>query len=112
MTRRCPHIFKPVALASVVWTLCLAQAPPPSDEPPLVQSSPEEARIQKLQRNALVQQDLRDNRRDAKDLVQLAADLKAALDKQDAEIVDVRNIRTAEQIEKLARNIRNRLKRD
>ncbi|SRR5579883_402555 len=65
----------------------------------------------KTRRDLLIKEDYQKNLEEAARLAQLAADLKSDLEKGDKNIVSVRNIKQTEEIEKLARNIRSRLKR-
>lgn len=78
---------------------------------PLDPSSPPYPEWKRQQRDALSRQDFKDNTRDATEIVKLAQGLQASIERNGSFIVDANDIRAAEQIEKLARNIRGRLKR-
>jgi hypothetical protein len=63
------------------------------------------------QREALIKADHKKNLEEAEALLKLAEELKSDLEKDDAHIVSVRSMKKTEDIEKLAKNIRGRLKR-
>jgi len=63
------------------------------------------------QRNAIAKADYKKNLQDAAELVRMAEDLKADLENEEAFVVSVKTMKKTEDIEKLARNIRSRLKR-
>ena len=65
----------------------------------------------KSQREEIIKADYKKNVEEAAELARLAEELKADLEKSDKNIVSVRNIKQTEEIEKLARSIRGRLKR-
>ena len=62
-------------------------------------------------RELIVKEDYKRNLEDSAALARLAADLKADLESGDKNVVSVKAMKKAEDIEKLARNIRTRLKR-
>ena len=89
----------------------LAQQPDPS-----LDSSPPGARstrpgLSRKQADALSKQDFKDNSRDVSKIIDLAQGLQTSFERNGSFIVDANDIRTAEQIEKLAKDIRGRLKR-
>ncbi|HLH40494.1 MAG TPA: hypothetical protein VKX39_15190, partial [Bryobacteraceae bacterium] len=65
----------------------------------------------KTQREMIVKDDYKKNLEDAAEMAKLAEDLKQDLENGDKYIVSVKAIKKAEDIERLARNIRNRLRR-
>jgi len=65
----------------------------------------------KSQREEIVKEDYKKNLEDAAQLAKLAEELKADLEHGDKNIVSIKNIKQTEEIEKLARGIRGRLKR-
>jgi hypothetical protein len=97
----------------VVLTLCLAmgqvrQGPPrprPDRDGDVILPNG------KSQREEILKADHKKNMEDAAELVKLAEDLKAELEKNDRYIVSVKALKETEDIEKLAKNIRGRLKR-
>ena len=66
----------------------------------------------KSQRDEIVKSDHKRNQEDAAKLAQLSAELRQELDAQESHIVSVKMIRKVEEIERLTRNIRGRLKRN
>jgi hypothetical protein len=70
-----------------------------------------DARLARTQREALIKNDHKRNVEDAGALLKLAEELKADLDKDDAHVVSVRSIKQTEEMEKLCKSIRARLKR-
>ena len=97
----------------IVVTLCfmLASAGQPPRVPP---SEPEpETRLPngKSQKEAILKEDYRKSLEDARELVTLAESLQAELEKNDRYVVSLAEIRKTEDIEKLAKRIRGRLKR-
>ena len=105
--------MKRLSLILVVFCGCFAQAPHPPGYDPQSQQSPADPPLPtgKLQREMIVKQDYRKNLEDSAELAKLAEDLKTDLENSDKYVVSVKTMKQAEEIEKLARNIRNRLKR-
>ena len=66
---------------------------------------------QKSQREELLKLDHKKNLEDAARLLELAQSLKSELDKSDRNVLPVSSLRKAEQIEKLARSLRSRLRK-
>jgi hypothetical protein len=95
----------------VLLTLCLAMG---QVRPRLPRPRPDGDVILpngKSQREEILKADYKKNLEDAADLVKLAEDLKAELEKNDRYIVSVKALKETDDIEKLAKNIRGRLKR-
>jgi hypothetical protein len=65
----------------------------------------------RTQREAMIKADHKRNVEDAEALVKLAEELKSDLEKEDPHVISVRSIKKTEDIEKLAKSIRGRLKR-
>jgi GTP-binding protein EngB required for normal cell division len=65
----------------------------------------------KSQKEAIVEDDYKKNLEDAKQLVDLAERLKARLEKDERYVVSATSIKNTEEIERLARQIRGRLRR-
>lgn len=101
--------MKRLCLILVVFCGCFAQTP----RPPGPESQPPDPPLPngKTQRELIVKQDYEKNLEDSAELAKLAADLKTDLENGDKYVVSVKAMKQAEEIEKLARNIRNRLKR-
>jgi hypothetical protein len=102
--------MKRLILTLVLLGGCFAQPasrPPNPDGPELDQTLPNG----KTQREMIVKDDYKKNLEDAAQMAKLAEDLKQDLENGDKYIVSVKAIKKAEDIERLARNIRNRLRR-
>ena len=65
----------------------------------------------KSQKQEILKAEHKKSKDDAAELLTLAQELKGEIDKDPYQVVDVRLIKKAEDIEKLARNIKNRMKR-
>ena len=63
------------------------------------------------QTEAILQDDHEKSLEDVAELVKLSQELKAEIEKNDHHVLSVSAVRTAEKIEKLAKRIKNRLKR-
>jgi hypothetical protein len=77
-------------------------------EPP---DSGPDLNITRSQRNALIKADHKRNLEDAAALLKLAEDLRSDLEKEDAFVISVKNIKQTEDIQKLVKSIHGRLKR-
>lgn len=107
--------MKPFSLILLLLGASFAQ--PPSLQRPPAPPTPgqeNEARLPngKMQRDEIAKADYKKNLEDAAELARLAADLSADLEKESAYVVSLKTIKKTEDIEKLARNIRGRLKRN
>lgn len=104
--------MKPLCSIVLLLGAMFAQAPsvPFPVQPP---GAPSDAKLPngKLQRDEIAKADYKKNEQDAAELLRLAGELKADLDKDTAFVVSVKDMKRTEDIEKLARNIRGRLKR-
>lgn len=105
--------MKPLCLMLLLFCAGLAQIPPQAPPPAKFPAEDADPKLPngKSQRDAIVKDDHKRNLEDAAELLKLATDLKADLEKDDAFVVSVKTIKKTEDIEKLARNIRGRLKR-
>lgn len=65
----------------------------------------------KSQREEILKQDYQKAIEEAGKLVKLAEDLKAELEREDAHVLSLASLKKTEEIEKLARKIRGRLRR-
>lgn len=65
----------------------------------------------KLQKEEILKADHQKSLRDAAELVRLAEELKADFEKNDYHILSLRAVKKTEEIEKLARRIKSRLRR-
>ena len=82
-----------------------AQFPP--EEPQTDQKLPNG----KSQQEEILKADHEKDLKDAAQLIQLAEDLKAELEKNDRHVLSISSLKKTEEIEKLAKRIRGRLRR-
>ncbi|HLN02271.1 MAG TPA: hypothetical protein VK335_23485 [Bryobacteraceae bacterium] len=77
------------------------------------QTEPDETRLPngKLQRDEIIKEDHEKSVKDAAQLVDLAESLKQEIEKDDAHILSISTMKKTEEIEKIARRIRSRMKR-
>ena len=104
MNRRILLLFS-LALASAAQ-----QGPPDRHFPP---DPPEEVRLPngKLQRDEILKADFQKNLEDARELSKLADELRAGLEKSDYNVLAVGALKKTDDIDRIARRIRDRLKR-
>lgn len=102
------HLF----LVFVAVFMVVAQVPGdlPRAEPPDRQTDPKLPNG-KSQREEILKADHKTNLRDAAELARLAEELKDDLDKAGSNTVSVKTLKKLDDIDKLARNIRGRLRR-
>jgi hypothetical protein len=88
--------------------LC-GQVRPPAERP----EPPEETRLPngKLQRDEILKVEYEKSLEDSRELSRLADELKADLEKNDRYVLSIQTIKKTEEIEKLAKRIRGRMKR-
>lgn len=93
-----------VLLVSAAVAILWSQAPP---------REPEEVRLPSgsLQKDEILKEEHRKSLDDAAKLLQLAEELKIELEKNDHHVLSIASIKKTEEIEKLAKRIRSRLKR-
>jgi len=105
--------MKPFCLTVLFLGAMCAQIVPSPPAPVNPPGMPSDAKLPngKLQRDEIAKADYKKNVEDATELLKLAGELKADLDKDTAYVVSVKDMKRTEDIEKLARNIRGRLKR-
>jgi hypothetical protein len=104
-------------MASRLFLLCLflAASVVPAQLPPGHPREHEERDVKlpggKSQKDEIVKDDYKRNLEDAARLVKLSEELKVELEKNEKYVVSVANIDRLEEIEKLSKRMRNRLKR-
>ena len=109
-------IMKDMPLRFVLWlALALAiPAQPPPNPPvhPRPGQEPEDVRLPngKLQRDEILKAEFQKSLDDARDLSKLADELKTDLEKNDRYVLSLATLKKTEEIEKLAKRIRDRLK--
>ncbi len=97
----------------LIFTALLAlQAQPPSKERDIPEAPPEDVRLPngKLQRDEILKSDYQKSLEDARALSKLADELKVDLEKNDSQRPLARHAKKTEEIEKLAKQIHDRLK--
>lgn len=94
-----------------VLALAIPAQPPPLHPRP--GEEPEEVRLPngKLQRDEILKADFQKSLEEARELSKLADELKLALEKNDRYVLSIGTLKKTEEIERLARRIRDRLKR-
>jgi hypothetical protein len=85
-----------------------AQHRPENDDNPVGREARE--KMERDQKKALNKERQESLKKDMDELYKLAGELKASVDKTDQNTLSVEVIRKTEQIEKLAKNIRNKMK--
>ena len=93
-----------------VLALAMPAQPPPLHPRP--GEEPEDVRLPngKLQRDEILKADFEKSLEDARALSKLADELKVALEKNDRYVLSIGTLKKTEEIERLARRIRDRLK--
>ncbi len=107
--RRAAFLFSLAAVAG------LAQRPGPEDQPPLTQPTNQaDVRLPngKLQRDEILKAEHQENLKDAAKLVELTQDLKESLEKDDRYVLSLSTLKKTDEIEKLVKKIRSRLRHD
>jgi len=102
-----------VCLFSIAVLVMLGQTP--EDLPPL-RKLPEDAVDRRLpngksQRNEIIKEDHKRNLNDAAQLAKLSGEIKEELEKSDPFVVSLKTVKKLEDVEKLSKDIRGRLKR-
>jgi hypothetical protein len=103
--------MKPLSLIVLLLGASFAQAPIPPRPTPPGQENDTRLPNGKLQRDEIAKADYKKNLDDATELARLAAEVSSDLQKESAYVVSLKTIKKTEDIEKLARNIRGRLKK-
>lgn len=98
----------------LAFGLALSLAQTPQDEPPLAPASQSDVRLPsgKLQRDEILKAEHEANVKDAVKLADLAQDLKESIEKDDQYVLSLTTLKKAEDIEKLAKKIRARLRHE
>jgi hypothetical protein len=65
----------------------------------------------KLQSEEILKEDYKKNLKDAQDLIELAESLKTGLEKNEQHVLSLADLKKTEDIEKIARRIRGRMRR-
>lgn len=99
-----------LALAAITG---LAQIPGQGDQPPIA-TGDHDVRLPngKLQRDEILKAEHAENLKDAARLVDLTQDLKESLEKDDRYVLSISTLKKTDEIEKLVKKIRARLRHD
>lgn len=101
-----------VILTSVLPALAAAQSPtPPAHDANPLDDDPVRLPNGKLQRDEILKYEYGKSLADCKELVKLAREIEADLEKNEQYVLSIASIHKTEEIEKLARRIRGRMTR-
>jgi hypothetical protein len=94
--------------------LALAAQQVPSEREPPATEAPEDLRLPngKLQRDEILKADYQKALEDARALTKLSAELKADLEKGDYNVLSIGTLKKIDDIDRLAKRIRDRLRRN
>jgi hypothetical protein len=98
-------------LLLVVLTAMFAQLPPDASTPPRRDDTPVRLPNGKLQSEEILKDDYKKNIKDAQELIDLAESLKMGLEKGEQHVLSLGDIKKTEEIEKIAKRIRGRMRR-
>ena len=98
-------------LLFVVLTALVAQLPPDASNTPRREETPVRLPNGKLQSEEILKDDYKKNLKDAQDLIDLAESLKMGLEKGEQHVLSLNDLKKTEEIEKLAKRIRSRMRR-
>ncbi len=81
--------------------------------PAAMPQRPKEPRLPsgKSRNLAILKEDFERSKKDIAEILQLAKELQEEVEKNEEFVIDLRSIRKAERIERLSRNVKNRMKR-
>jgi len=105
--------MRPIPVLALCLMIASGGQPPQPPVPGRPSRTEEEDRLPngKSQKEAIVKEDYRKSLEDSRELVKLGEGLEAELEKNDRYVVSLSEIRKTEDIEKLAKRIRGRLRR-
>src|SRR5579863_7233915 len=98
-------------LLLVVVAALFAQLPPDTPNPPRRDDTPVRLPNGKLQSEEILKDDYKKNLKDAQELIDLAESLKMGLEKGEQHVLSLNDLKKTEEIEKLAKRIRSRIRR-
>jgi hypothetical protein len=99
--------------AAVLVRLLPAQYDPHQDQMPVPGVAPDDVRLPngKLQRDAILKADYDSNVKDARDLIDLTKSFELDLEKSDAYVLSLGLLKKLDDIEKITKRIRGRMRR-
>jgi len=98
-------------LTLLVFTSISAQLPPDASNSNRREDAPVRLPNGKLQSEEILKDDYRKNLKDAQELIDLAESLKMSLEKNAQNVLSLSDLKKTEEIEKLSRRIRGRIRR-
>jgi len=98
-------------LLVAVLPVLFGQLPPDASNPPRHEEAPVRLPNGKLQSEEILKEDYKKNLKDAQDLIDLAESLKTSMEKGEQHVLSLNDLKKTEEIEKLAKRIRSRLRR-
>jgi len=103
--------MKPLCLALIVFCALFAQDPQPPDPWPRIGESDPRLPDGKSQKEEILKADHKRNLEEAAELAKLAGELKDDLEKNSRYVVSIQTLKKTDEIERLVKSIRGRLKR-
>ena len=100
-----------IMLVLFVLTSTFGQLPPDLPNGPRRDDPPARLPNGKLQSEEILKDEYRKNLKDAQELIDLAESLKMGLEKGEQHVLSLGDIKKTEEIEKLAKRIRGRMRR-
>jgi ATP-dependent helicase/DNAse subunit B len=106
------RLFLPAMAALVAGMLLTPPLPSQTASQTVQQEEPEPTRLPngKLQTDEILKADHEKSLKDAAQLVALSQSLKEEIEKDDAHVLSISSLKKTEEIEKIARRIRSRMK--
>ncbi|HUJ21110.1 MAG TPA: hypothetical protein VLX58_06275 [Bryobacteraceae bacterium] len=106
-------LARAACLLALILYAPLAPSQFPQDRQVPPSETPSETRLPngKLQRDEILKAEHERSVKDAAQLIELAESLKAELEKDDTHVLSISSLKKTEEIEKIARRIRSRIKR-
>ena len=95
-------------LAILLFAICLL----PAQDPPIKEESAVKLPNGKLQKDEIIRVDYERNLRDAGELARLSEEIKDDLEKGDRYLVSLKTLKKLDDVEKLSKDIRQRLRRN
>ena len=107
--------YSRLILVTALLALCAQEREPPPRAPNPRSRSDDTGEVRlpngKLQRDEILKADYEKNLEDARQLLKLSEDLKLEIEKDEAFVLSIGAIKKTEEIEKIAKRIRGRIKR-
>ena len=95
----------------LVLTVVFGQLPPDASNGSRREEGPVRLPNGKLQSDEILKDDYKKNLKDAQELIDLAESLKMGLEKSEQHVLSIGDLKKTEEIEKLAKRIRGRMRR-